>query len=63
MTKLEKRCSICVRFDCGEKCECACHYGSADKIRHDLDSSDISSLQKNPKTEEQSLEGLSALFG
>ena len=47
-------------FDCGSKCKCKCHYGSTDKIRQDHSAEKGASPQK---TEEQAMEGLSALFG
>lgn len=47
-------------FDCGDKCKCKCHYGVTSKIRQDLGAEDIKQPQKS---EEQAMEGLSALFG
>lgn len=40
------KCRICPMFDCGSRCLCLCHYGTANKIKHDLMPGDISQLQK-----------------
>lgn len=39
------KCKICNLFDCGLKCNCVCHSGITDKIRHDLTPSDRTQLQ------------------
>jgi len=57
-----KKCNICKIFDCGPKCQCDCHNGGADKIRQDHSPQSEGLLLRN-KTEEQAMEGLSALFG
>lgn len=48
-------------FDCGDKCKCKCHFGVTDKIRQDHEAEKGSAPIK--KSEEQAMEGLSALFG
>lgn len=62
MSLLNKKCSICIKFDCGAKCECHCHHGETPIIRQDHDAKSESLLIAN-KTEDQAMEGLSALFG
>jgi len=57
---LKQRCEICEKFDCGEKCKCKCHYGTTNKIRTDHASEKGATPQRS---EEQAMEGLSALFG
>ncbi len=57
---MKQRCEICEMFDCGSKCKCKCHYGVTEKIRQDLKAEDVKQPQKS---EEQAMEGLSALFG
>jgi len=54
------KCDICVMFDCGTKCRCKCHQAPTPIIRQDLDAEDVKQPQKS---EEQAMEGLSALFG
>jgi len=54
------KCDICVMFDCGIKCQCKCHHGETPLIRQDHDSE---ARGKTVKSEEQAMEGLSALFG
>ncbi len=56
------KCKICIMFDCGVKCQCSCHKDEAPIIRQDHNSQSESLLVAN-KTEEQAMEGLSALFG
>ena len=40
------KCKICNLFDCGSKCNCVCHVGSTDKIRHNLTPSNATQLQQ-----------------
>ena len=54
------KCDICVMFDCGTKCRCKCHQAPTPIIRQDLNAEDVKQPQKS---EEQAMEGLSALFG
>ena len=54
------RCQACDFFDCGIKCKCECHFGGTDKIRQDHGAE---AGGQGVKTEEQAMEGLSALFG
>jgi len=62
MSSLSKKCNICKIFDCGVKCQCDCHKGTTPLIRQDH-SPQSEGLLKGNKTEEQAMEGLSALFG
>ena len=62
MSLLNKKCSICIKFDCGVKCECHCHHGETPTIRQDHDAQSESLLIAN-KTEDQAMQGLSHLFG
>lgn len=39
------KCKICLLFDCGLKCNCVCHSGITNKIRHDLSPSDRPQMQ------------------
>lgn len=57
---MKQRCKACEFFDCGNKCQCKCHYGSTAKIRTDLSPEDAKQPQK---TQEEEMEGLSSLFG
>ena len=57
---MKQRCNICEMFDCGEKCKCQCHFGATNKIRQDHDAEKGA---QTVKSEEQAMEGLSALFG
>ena len=62
---LQKKCNACEFFDCGDKCSCYCHHGVSDKIRQDHQPHDLKSMQKQyeKSREEESMEGLSSLFG
>ncbi len=57
---MKQRCNGCKFFDCGDECQCHCHYGSAPKISNNLD---FESGKNTIKNEEQSMEGLASLFG
>jgi len=59
---IKKRCNMCVLFDCGIRCQCDCHKGTTPIIRQDHSPQSEGLLLAN-KTEEQAMEGLSALFG
>ena len=62
MSLLTKKCSICIKFDCGVKCECHCHHGQTPIIRQDHNPQSEGLLLAN-KSEDQAMEGISALFG
>lgn len=57
---MKQRCNICKLFDCGNKCQCSCHFGTTSKIRQDHNAEKGT---QSVKSEEQAMEGLSALFG
>ena len=59
---IKKRCNMCIQFDCGIRCRCDCHKGTTPVIRQDHSPQSEGLLLGN-KTEEQAMEGLSALFG
>ena len=61
---MSAKCNICIKFDCGVKCECICHHGSSPKIRQDHGAEGQAQLQSyNKSDEDKSMEGLSNLFG
>lgn len=43
------KCKICGLFDCGLKCNCICHIGSTDKIKHNLSPDSSQQLQQITK--------------